>query len=54
LVFYLDAIKTISHILVDTKDALYVHGSFDRCRDGTQLNSAVLCDSRDACRQSTR
>src|ERR687897_3529867 len=41
LVFYLDAIESISHILVDTKDTLQVHRAFDRGCDGAQLNSAV-------------
>ena len=54
LVFYLDIVKSISHILVDTKDALHVHRAFDRCCDRAQLNSAVLRDSRDAGRQATR
>ena len=54
LVFDLNAVKSISHVLVDTKDTLQVHRAFDRRCDRAQLNSAVLCDSRDAGRQATR
>ena len=54
LVFYLNTVKSISHVLVDTKDALHVHGAFDRCHNRMQLNSAILCDSRNARRQATR
>ena len=54
LVFDFNTVKSISHVLVDTKDALHVHGAFDRCRNGTQLNSAILCDSRNTRRQATR
>src|SRR5215208_264266 len=54
LVLYLDAVKSVSHIPVDAEDTLYVHGAFDRGRDGAQLDSAVLCNSRNAGCQATR
>ena len=54
LVLYGDTLKSISHILVHTKDTLHVHRAFDRSHDGAQLNSAVLCDGRDAGCQATR
>jgi hypothetical protein len=54
LIGHLDATEAIADVLVYAEDALNIHISFDDCRDGSQLNIAVLGNRGNSRCQATR
>src|SRR5688572_2694667 len=51
---HLDVVVAVAHVAVDTEDALDVHRAFELRFHGTQLNTAVLRDGRDAGGEAAR
>src|SRR5262245_9897573 len=54
LVLDLDDAEAVADVAIDAKDALDIHIAFDRRRDRSQLNLAVLRDCRDPGGQAAR